>query len=302
MENCVLQSVSDYLSILFSRHSVEFYHGVADFRVTYRGQSNANWNPIPSVFRNDQDFLNEGLYIREYERQIPQNSIGKQGIEILVDAQHYGMPTRLLDVTFNPLVALYFACLPPSNQEDADGAVLQFRPSSVFPQEELTCTVLSEYVRHYKLDSYLEQSWIADLCRTVAHTNYRFSIDAQRAVDYVLSGKSIRVFFLPKYNNERIRAQEGAFLLFSTPYVKANEPGPRNGRFLLPSEDPSDPNEDVIYKYIVPKELKRDILTQLNSIGINEAKLFPNTEHRIKSIVESIRKANGEYRASLARK
>ena len=302
MKEYIVKSVSDYLAVLFAGHTQEFYHGVADLRVMYRGQANAAWNPIPGAFRNDEDFLNEGFYIREYERQMPQNSVGKSGIEILIDAQHYGMPTRLLDVTSNPLVALYFACLPSHDDQDADGAVLQFLPAGFFSQEELTCTVLAEYVRHYKLDLYLEEKWRADLCRIVSQTHSRFSADAHRAVDYMLSGEPIRVFFLPSYNNERIRAQEGAFLLFSTPYIKINDNSARDGRFLLPSEDGSDPLKNVGCKYIIPKDEKAVVLSQLDSIGINEARLFPDTEHQIKSIVETVRRVNKEYRESIARR
>jgi hypothetical protein len=49
---------------------------------------------------------------------------------MLCDMQHYGIPTRLLDWTFTPLVALFFACSSLKNDLSDDGRVFIFDPWS----------------------------------------------------------------------------------------------------------------------------------------------------------------------------
>lgn len=55
--------------------------------------------------------------------------------EWLALAQHYGVPTRLMDWTENPLVALYFVA---KSDPDEDGALLWFHLSSLLPTNELS--------------------------------------------------------------------------------------------------------------------------------------------------------------------
>lgn len=61
---------------------------------------------------------------RAYREQLPTNVL-----DMIVLAQHHGVPTRLLDWTKSALIALYFAV--EKLDQDADGAVWSFVPSSI---------------------------------------------------------------------------------------------------------------------------------------------------------------------------
>ena len=85
----------------------------------FRGQEVEFWDIEPSIFRNDM------LSIEHNLMQIPLQRIPMEFkdfdnmFDIMAKYQHYGMCTRLLDLTTNPLVALYFACKKHGNEETA---------------------------------------------------------------------------------------------------------------------------------------------------------------------------------------
>ena len=77
----------------------------------YRGHADKDWVLLPSIFRTPNGVEKEHLLFRDMVAHEPQSfSECKSALDYLVQMQHYGLPTRLLDMTMNPLVALYFAC------------------------------------------------------------------------------------------------------------------------------------------------------------------------------------------------
>ena len=104
----VVTSVSDFIAKIAP--ILEECDGTEIF---YRGHADVLWDLKASIFRSDKGIKKEHLLFRDMVAHEPQDfSQCKSALDYLVQMQHYGLPTRLLDVTTNPLVALYFACQP----------------------------------------------------------------------------------------------------------------------------------------------------------------------------------------------
>jgi len=107
-----ITSVVDFIKAVEAAKNDPFA-GNEGTEVFYRGHADESWNLKPSIVRSNEGIKKEHSLFRDMVARVPRDfSECKSALDYLVHMQHYGLPTRLLDVTTNPLVALYFACQP----------------------------------------------------------------------------------------------------------------------------------------------------------------------------------------------
>ncbi len=214
--------------------------------VFYRGQGNANYLINPSSLRKNP--ANERRMIESFERRFSNelNSC-ENDMARLVLMQHYGLGTRALDISENPLAALYFACSPMkkfnTNRESEKsewGEITIFKdpdeenekkPYDLKQIHSSTVSIISSTAFMKKEFNLWElgMEWKKD-------RNYMHDEKFIQLRDIIRRSVIVRV----PQNNPRIKNQQGAFII-----VNANEVLEINGQ---------EKNANNLTKYLLENE------------------------------------------------
>lgn len=289
--------------------------GLASGNRLYRGQPQFYSTLTPTIFRKNSK--GDPLYNSSEEYKLIQRLVMQEPLEFMNDsilfekmvrAQHYGAPTRLLDVTTNPLVALYFAC---EKSADKDGVLYRFYPNEKvlqdydservsihtnlarlsFPQREAflpadipnndkndrALSSVEELGKFVSLDMKMEID-IKECLMSYSGKRDRFHLDLLR---YPLA-------VWPRKTNQRLRAQQGAFLLWGTQEdLSLSETYYYSARSEQPDKNQHPKLQHKIF--IISAHAKKDILKQLEKIGISKATLFPELEKSAETLGDEIK-------------
>lgn len=94
--------------------------------IWFRGQNDCKYGLVPSLFRYKKGEEKERELYETYRKFSYKLSFARQNDwELLIDMQHYAIPTRILDWSENLGVALFFAI---TNHADNDVAIFLLNP------------------------------------------------------------------------------------------------------------------------------------------------------------------------------
>ena len=189
----------------------------------------------------------EGHLLRNFRKYAQREDVRGDSIWTwLAVAQHHGLPTRLLDWTYSPLVAMHFATdnVETFSRDGVIWCVDYDRTNELLPD------VLKQLLHH-------EGSFVftADMLRRASATLQDFD---------ALASEEFLIFFEPPSLDNRIINQFALFSLLSSPAARLDHWLER-----MP---------DVAKRIVIPAALKWEIRDKLDQGNVNERVLFPGLE------------------------
>lgn len=221
-------------------------------RHAFRGNSNATHKLQPSLMRigGEYDKLEKHL-LRNFQKYAHRSVVERDSVwHWLSVAQHHGLPTRLLDWTYSPMVAMHFAT-HNIREFDIDGCIWKVDYSKI--HELLPNTLRAALIS--------EGAAIFTVGMLEKHVKDLGELDGMRShlANYV-------IFFEPPSIDDNIVNQFAYFSIASSPKLTVDD----WLRTLKP--------ENYWCRIIIPADLKWEIRDKLDQANISERVLFPGLD------------------------
>ncbi len=302
MEN-IVKSVGEFLQLIDAicenNHNAEFY---------FRGASRQYEKTEASLFRQGNKCLkNYRKMKKEFERHLSSEFAQLEDNAFLAFCLHYGLPTNLIEISNNALVALYYAC---ADDMDMDGYVSLFA-RSLFSDvtsfitrdtDALICRADFEIMFNddegslFDFDFTPKIDWNLDVLRSIYDSSDGYSPSAQcDTIEEFIST------ILPEPNAQTKTEIELEFFaqippLLYNPVMSFRSGLSRNSLFILQDYlfQPEcgimqKQRVNVDHEIRIDKDTKRTIIRQLDGLGVNQSTIEGDLGSIAKYIIQKYR-------------
>jgi FRG domain len=243
--------ISSFNELLDQLHADAWKQSFGRFRsnFAFRGMEDASDDLSTTLFRLGGAYINhEGHLLRNFRKYAHRDAVqGDSTWNWLALAQHHGLPTRLLDWTFSPLVAMHFATQDLENFE-CDGVIWcvdYVKTHALLPKS------LRLILKEQQADVFT-----TEMLGRAADALWKF--------DELAEGNPFAVFLEPPSLDDRIVNQFALTSLMSDPETALDE-------WL--EERPQ-----LYRRVIIPAQLKWEIRDKLDQANITERVMFPGLD------------------------
>lgn len=227
----------------------------------FRGQGNHKWKLTTTLERNALQFQEDKM-ISSYQRNAhlyEDTSKLKTKLDWLSFMQHHGTPTRLMDWTKSPYVALFFALNNAEVKKNEYCSVWMI--NLLFVYNEIEYSLKRKNYKNINKFHFINECTLSDFEFESIFYNYELPYEP-----FVFP-------ILPIFSHQRINIQQGLFLVPTNMFIsfEDNLKNTFNGQT-------DEVTTHAIRKFNIPNKLKPEIITELNYMNINDATLFPGIE------------------------